>query len=395
MGRALVGCVLLLASAWASDQAQVLQLEPVTQAPVVEQAAAVSEQAPLVEQPAQVVDPTPAKESLVALQKTENAMAVAEAPSSMLPSDGLPGPKTINALQPEKIDMAVDLAQRTFMGLHSDEVAEEDEAVDVSITSTLTQANTEQDKIEEMNNVMGNQKKSTYHVSFKNTPLRKVAMEIPSLHWLDQNAIQVDNYHSVPLEELANVFNAAIRPCDPYCAVGKFKAGCHHVYPGECVDCSPIPPNATYLTQGLDFKDKCEWGCNYGSYKNMDREYTGPTGIVAEPGEWVDDGSPNCTVCAECPVGKYRAGCSGLNAGVCIPCTTLPFKHAYYTSSGSLGIDNCEWACNAGHVRVGDDCPEFPQYGLTDLPLVSPSPCPVKAPATQNPDEKRDMPDVA
>merc|ERR1712216_251241 len=108
----------------------------------------------------------------------------------------------------------------------------------------------------------------SYKINLKDTVLKKLIVEIPRHHWLDEHALEVDLDHAVEIENIQKLFNDQIKPCDPACPIGQFKDGCHGPKEGQCVDCTAPPPNGTHTTQGENFKDACEWECNRGTYKN-------------------------------------------------------------------------------------------------------------------------------
>ena len=68
--------------------------------------------------------------------------------------------------------------------------------------------------------------------------------------------------------------------------------------------------------------------------------------------------SNSCPVlqCTTCPVGFYKAGCSGIEAGSCIACSdsSLPTNAAWITDGGFS--DSCSFNCKAGFCLLGSLC---------------------------------------
>lgn len=106
------------------------------------------------------------------------------------------------------------------------------------------------------------------------------------------------------------------------CASGYYKAGeCGGASSGGCEQCRQCGPG-TSLTGGcspVDAIDAICSPCSAGEYSNEAHNFAcSPcdTGTY-QPAT----GASHCLACAACPTGHYRFGCSGGDAGQCVPCT--------------------------------------------------------------------------
>eukprot|EP00808_Paulinella_micropora_P001536 g80715.t1 len=118
------------------------------------------------------------------------------------------------------------------------------------------------------------------------------------------------------------------------CAVGEYLMDCGGASAGRCVPCTNKPAAARYTSNG-GLSNACAFACNERFF--------------------LDAGQGTCVQCeTDCPVGQYRVGCGGADAGRCTPCSNLPVE-AYWTSDGGLS-DTCLWSCNAGSWKADEDC---------------------------------------
>ena len=166
--------------------------------------------------------------------------------------------------------------------------------------------------------------------------------------------------------------NACQQPSS--CARGTYIVQCTKTENFKCAACAPVE-KSDYIRQG-----SCDTRCVSGYFDNGTRYGTKycaqcSQGVTCSGNQTLQ----NCTAdhdarCIQCDIGKYetnsvcvacnatqcsvngtyRGICNGATAdSQCLTCTHGPLN-SYYTSPGSLGMDDCLWLCNAGFERKFD-----------------------------------------
>ncbi len=158
------------------------------------------------------------------------------------------------------------------------------------------------------------------------------------------------------------------------CARGTYIVKCTKTENYKCAACVQVE-NADFFQQG-----SCDTRCVSGYFDNgtmYGSKYCAPCsqGVTCSRGGILQncraDRDARCTQCNEgqyetnsgcvacnttqCSViGTYRSICVGATTdSQCLACTQGPLN-SFYTSPGSLGMDDCLWLCNSGFERKFD-----------------------------------------
>ena len=106
------------------------------------------------------------------------------------------------------------------------------------------------------------------------------------------------------------------------CPAGNVIVPCTSTADATCTPCVGKPAYSLFVAD-------CTWACTPGYYSNSATSCT------------------SCTV-SSCPIGQYIVACTATSDSRCTACTNKPLLNSVYTSSFE-GVDNCDWACNAGY----------------------------------------------
>ena len=115
------------------------------------------------------------------------------------------------------------------------------------------------------------------------------------------------------------------------CPIGQYRSTCTMFSDGSCIECHKKPNNSDYIEGG-----SCSWVCQTGYFQE----------------------NASCFSCSadQCPLGKYRQGCTSTANGICISCSNKP-SFAVYTSNGNpYYMNNCSWDCNSGFFARNGSC---------------------------------------
>ena len=185
----------------------------------------------------------------------------------------------------------------------------------------------------------------------------------------------IDSYY---LQQTGNSSKcvACLQPSS--CAKGMYIAQCTRTENYKCVAC-PTILHADFIRAGA-----CDFKCTSGFYRNGTQCVPCSQNVTCSGGqsliECTADHDVLCTICSPGLQYELRDSGSGVNSIQCVPCDrtqcnqtgtyrticpattdsqciacTQGVLHSYYTSAGSLGMDNCSWDCNPGFERKFDN----------------------------------------
>jgi hypothetical protein len=165
--------------------------------------------------------------------------------------------------------------------------------------------------------------------------------------------------------------------CQPpnFCPKGQYIASCTKTENYKCVACAPVKW-AIFTREGY-----CDFQCEEGYFKdglgctpcsqnlicadgqslmNCTIDYDAQCTVCQVGVEYAmlvpGNSTPLCIPCTDSPcieVGMYRGMCLSTADSECLKCTNGPV-HSFYTLSGSIGLNNCTWDCNAGFEKSLD-----------------------------------------
>ena len=149
--------------------------------------------------------------------------------------------------------------------------------------------------------------------------------------------------------------------CSSVCGTGSYRAECSPVGSGTCVPCSTSictactnkPPSrvATYLAADGTIRN-ATISSNYtsgGAWRANNCSWTCLVGYYPHP-------RYGCTACSNKPTGILpQSNWTCVNISVETACYPTYLNVSFYTSPGTLGGNNCAWACSPGfHLSAGD-----------------------------------------